>query len=189
MLGSNDVDRFKCGCHIGAHHHRAVIIQRRRGDFRARAFLHVLVNTAFHLVNVCLARGYQVARCQRIVLGLRHKVNGHQHGIGRFIGHNAYLGRTGNHVNAAVARHNFLRSGNKRVTRTRYLAYGLDSLRTIRQRANGLRATHRVNLGDAAQLCRFQNSRIKRAILSGWRAAYDALHTRYQCWQRIHQQR
>ena len=122
------------------------------------------------------------------MLGLRHEVDGDEARIGRLVGHDAHLGRTGDHVDAHIAADELLRSGHERVARAGDLVDRRDLLGAVRERGDGLRAANRVDLGDARELACLEDGRIERAVLGGRVDHDDALDARHARRQRIHEQ-
>ena len=149
VLGSDDVHGLECLRAVVAHNDQAFVVERRGGDVGARGFLHVLGNRGLHGIGVLSRERDQVAACQRVVLGLGHKVDSNQRRVGSFVSHDAYLGRTGDHVDSHVARNKLLCSGHERVARTRDLVDRGDLLGAVRKRGHRLSAAHAVDLGDA----------------------------------------
>ena len=103
VLRRDDVHGLERLRDVAAHHDEPLVGQRRRGDLGARGRFQVSLHGALHLVGVGFVERHQVARRQRIVLGLGHEVDGHERRVGRGIGHHAHLGRARDHVYPDIA--------------------------------------------------------------------------------------
>ena len=108
----------------------------------------MLGNRGLHGIGVLSRERDQVAACQRVVLGLGHKIDSDKSWISGFVGHDAYLGRTGDHVDSHVARNELLRGGHECIARTRDLVDRGDLFGAVRKRGHRLSAAHAVDLGN-----------------------------------------
>ncbi len=82
VLRRDDVHGLERLRDVAAHHDEPLVGQRRRGDLGARGRFQVSLHGALHLVGVGFVERHQVARRQRIVLGLGHEVDGHERRVG-----------------------------------------------------------------------------------------------------------
>ena len=149
----------------------------------------MLFDGSFNRIGVFGAEGYQVAACQRIMLGLRHKIDGNQLGQSGFIGNHAYLRRARDHVDSHITGNELLCSGNEGIAGAGDLVYRLDALGSVCQCADSLSAAHGINLGYARNAASFQNGGIKRSVLRGRCYAHNALHARNRSGDSVHQNR
>ena len=189
MLGRDDVHGLKRLSTVVAHNDKTLVVKRCGGDVGTRGILHMLGNRGLHGVGVLNRERDQVATCQRIMLGLRHKIDGDKSRIGGFVSNDAHLGRTGDHIDSHIARNKLLRSGHERVARTRDLIDRGDLLGAIRKRGHSLSAAHAVDLGDTGKLGSLKHGGIKRAVLGGRVHDSDARHARNRSGNGVHQQR
>ena len=112
----------------------------------------MLLDGGLHRIGVRIREHDQVARRERIVLRLRHQIDGDQRRVGGLVRHHAHLRRPGDHVDAHVAGDDLLRRRHVRVARAGDLGDGRNGLRSVRERADSLRAAHRIDLVDAGDL-------------------------------------
>ncbi len=189
MLGRDDVDGLNGLGHGVADDDEPLVSKGSRGDFGARGLLHVALDGGLHRVGIGRVERDQVAACQRIVLGLRHQIDGDHRRVGRLIGHDAHLRRTGDHVNPHVAGNDLLRSGNECVARAGDLGDRLDRLGAVGQRGHGLRASDGVDFRNARQAACFEHHGIDGAVLGGRGDAHDALDAGNGCRQGVHEHR
>ena len=152
VLGRHGVHGLDGGSHVGSDDNRALVVERGARDLGARGLRDQNVDAGLDLARKLLVAGHQIARGQRIVLGLGHQVGCDHHGLGRGVGQYADLGRTGDHVDTHIARHDLLGRGDKGVARAGDLIDARNGLGTVRQRGHGLGAAHHIDLVHAAEL-------------------------------------
>lgn len=172
MLGSNNVHGVDCRLKVGRHYDHALVGKRCARDFGARACGQKLGETALHLFRERSVAGHQVACGQRIVFGLRHKIGSNHGRIGRRIGENAHFRRARHHVDACIARDDFLRRGDKRIARANDFRGLRNRIGAVGKSGNGLGATHSIYLIDARN---FRGSeRVRRnAAFFLWRGNHN----------------
>ncbi len=102
-------------------------------------------------------------RGERVVLGLADQVGGDVHRVGRGVGEDRDLGRTGLGVDADLPGEVALGGGDPDVAGAGHHVGGQALLGPVREHRDGLRPARRVHLVDAQQRARGEDRRVRQA--------------------------
>ena len=149
MLGRDEVGGVERGDDVGAHDDDAVVGERARGDLAARRLVEQDREGLLDEVGQLGVGGDEVRRGARVVLGLRHEVDGDERGHGGLVGEDENLAGAGEHVDAHVAHDELLGRGHVGVAGADDLVDARDGVGAVRERGDRLRAADLVDLVDA----------------------------------------
>ena len=91
VLGRDDVHGIDSGVEVVGHHDHAAVVEGGAGDLLARGLAHELLGGGEDAGGQLGVAGHEVAAGQGVMLGLRHEVGGHDHGVGRGVREHANL--------------------------------------------------------------------------------------------------